>query len=124
MNPATSMTAKADSLPRPGRYVATDMTDDDLLAVLNEAADAAVAAVAASGDFTMVDATRGQHAADVAADEAAVAILLAAGLGVLSEESGRHHADRPITAVLDPLDGSTNAAHGLPWTATSICAVD
>jgi fructose-1,6-bisphosphatase/inositol monophosphatase family enzyme len=26
--------------------------------------------------------------------------------------------------VVDPLDGSTNAAHRLPWYATSLCAVD
>src|SRR5215212_3034277 len=100
------------------------MTDDDLLAVLHDAADAATAATAGSGDFGMVDARRGQHVVDVAADDAAVAILVAAGLSVLSEESGRHHADRPVTVVLDPLDGSTNASRGLPWYATSLCAVD
>src|ERR687889_208179 len=26
--------------------------------------------------------------------------------------------------VLDPVDGSTNASRGLPWFATSLCAVD
>ena len=26
--------------------------------------------------------------------------------------------------VVDPLDGSTNAARGIPWFATSLCAVD
>jgi fructose-1,6-bisphosphatase/inositol monophosphatase family enzyme len=100
------------------------MGDDDLLAVLHEAADAAVAATARSGDFAMVDEGRGQHVADVAADDAALAILVGAGLGVLSEESGRHHPDRDVTVVLDPLDGSTNASRGLPWYATSLCAVD
>jgi fructose-1,6-bisphosphatase/inositol monophosphatase family enzyme len=83
-----------------------------------------VAATTASADFAVLDAGRGQHAVDVAADAAAVPVLVAAGLGVLSEESGRHHADRAVTAVLDPLDGSTNASRGLPWFATSICAVD
>lgn len=100
------------------------MGDDPLLAVLHEAADAAVEATRASGDFALLDADRGQHAVDVAADTAAVAVLDAAGLGVLSEESGRHHPDRPVTVVLDPLDGSTNASRGLPWFATSLCAVD
>jgi myo-inositol-1(or 4)-monophosphatase len=100
------------------------MTDDDLLAVLHDAADAATTATAGSGDFAMVDEHRGQHVVDLAADEAAVAILVAAGLGVLSEESGRHHADRAVTVVLDPLDGSSNASRGLPWYATSLCAVD
>ena len=46
------------------------------------------------------------------------------GLGVLSEESGRHHPDRAITVVIDPVDGSTNASRGIPWFATSLCAVD
>jgi myo-inositol-1(or 4)-monophosphatase len=100
------------------------MTEDQLLAVLHEAASAAIEATTGSGDFAMVDAERGQHVVDVAADDAALAVLVGAGLGVLSEESGRHHAERPVTVVLDPLDGSSNAAHGLPWYATSVCAVD
>ena len=51
-------------------------------------------------------------------------MLLPGGVGVLSEESGRHDADRDIVVVVDPLDGSTNAAHGIPWYAMSLCAVD
>lgn len=100
------------------------MTEDRLLAVLHEAASAAVAATSGSGDFAMLDEGRGQHVADVAADTAALAVLDGAGLGVLSEESGRHHAERDVTVVLDPLDGSSNASRGLPWYATSLCAVD
>ena len=100
------------------------MTEDQLVAVLHEAATAAVDATARSGDFGMLDEGRGQHVVDVAADEAAVEILVASGLGVLSEESGRHHPDRAITVVLDPLDGSSNASRGVPWYATSLCAVD
>ncbi len=96
----------------------------DLLAVLHESATAAIRAVEASGDFGLVDTARGQHVADVAADAAAVEVLLDAGLGVLSEESGRHEPAREITAVVDPLDGSTNASRGLPWFAVSVCAVD
>ena len=30
----------------------------------------------------------------------------------------------PVTVVVDPLDGSTNASRGVPWFATSLCAVD
>jgi fructose-1,6-bisphosphatase/inositol monophosphatase family enzyme len=100
------------------------MTEDRLLAVLHEAASAALVATEGSGDFALVDAARGQHVADVAADAAAVEVLVGSGLGVLSEESGRHHPDRAVTAVLDPLDGSSNASRGLPWFATSVCAVD
>lgn len=100
------------------------MTEDHLLAVLHEAASAAIEATTGSGDFAMVDAGRGQHVVDIAADDAALAVLVGSGLGVLSEESGRHHEDRAVTVVLDPLDGSSNASRGLPWYATSLCAVD
>ena len=31
--------------------------------------------------------------------------------------------DGPFDLVLDPVDGSTNASRGLPWFATSLCAV-
>jgi ADP-ribose pyrophosphatase YjhB (NUDIX family) len=51
-------------------------------------------------------------------------VLEPAGVGVLSEESGRHWPDRDVTVVLDPLDGSTNASRGIPWFGTSLCAVD
>jgi fructose-1,6-bisphosphatase/inositol monophosphatase family enzyme len=61
---------------------------------------------------------------DLVADDAATAVLLGAGLGVLSEESGGQRLDRALVAVVDPVDGSTNAHRGLPWYATSICVVD
>ena len=54
----------------------------------------------------------------------AVEVLDDAGLGVMSEESGPHRLDRPLVVVIDPVDGSTNAARGIPWFATSLCAVD
>ena len=43
---------------------------------------------------------------------------------MLSEESGPTGLDRPVVVVIDPVDGSTNAARGIPWYATSLCAVD
>lgn len=66
----------------------------------------------------------GQYTIDVSADEIALDRLLDAGLGVLSEESGLSEQDREILAVVDPIDGSTNASAGLPWFATSLCALD
>jgi len=66
----------------------------------------------------------GQYRSDLVADDVAVSVLLDAGLGVLSEESGLHRADRELLAVVDPLDGSTNAARSIPWFATSICILD
>ncbi len=66
----------------------------------------------------------GQHGSDVAADDAALAVLDRAGVGVLSEESGLRRADHELLVIVDPLDGSTNASRGIPWFATSLAAVD
>lgn len=67
-----------------------------------------------------------QYTHDVVADDAVIQPLLDSGLRVLTEESGlvSDNADAEITVVVDPVDGSTNASHGLPWFATSFCAVD
>jgi fructose-1,6-bisphosphatase/inositol monophosphatase family enzyme len=100
------------------------MDDDDLLGVLHASADAVRLALDAVSDWGLADTVPGQHHSDLVADEAARAPLTAAGLGVLSEESGLHDADRDVVVVLDPLDGSSNASRGIPWYATSLCAVD
>lgn len=100
------------------------MNDHDLLPVLHAAADDVRAALGDVVDWGLADTVPGQYRSDLAADAVAVSALVGAGLGVLSEESGRHEADRDITVVVDPLDGSTNASRGIPWFATSFCAVD
>ena len=100
------------------------MTDDDLLAVLHDVADAVHAVLGDLEDWGESGAKAGQYHSDVAADRVAVERLLAAGLGVLSEETGLHDPDRPLVAVVDPVDGSTNASRRLPWFATSVCVVD
>lgn len=102
------------------------MDDADLLEILDRTKRAILDALAAVDDWqpTTGAVTHTQYAIDVAADEPAVEILTGAGLGVLSEESGLHHADREIVVVMDPVDGSTNASRGVPWFATSLCAVD
>lgn len=74
-------------------------------------------------DWVRVPDTPSQYRHDVVADAVAVPMLLDAGFGVLSEESGAHEPGRDVIAVLDPVDGSTNASIGLPWFATSIAAV-
>ena len=105
------------------------MTDEALLDLCRTAADAVGSALARTDRWGLVEGSRAQHHSDLAADEAALAVFAAAGLPVLSEESGVTGGvvDSGVTGlvvVLDPLDGSTNAAHGLPWYATSICVVD
>lgn len=66
----------------------------------------------------------GQYALDLEVDGPMVDALVASGLGVLSEEAGVIDAHRPLIAVIDPVDGSTNASRGVPWFATSIAVVD
>jgi myo-inositol-1(or 4)-monophosphatase len=98
--------------------------DDILLEVLHEAATAVRTALDALEDWGTADTLPGQYLSDLAADEAALAVLERAGLGAMSEESGLHDGDRDVIVVVDPVDGSTNASRGLPWYATSLCAVD
>jgi fructose-1,6-bisphosphatase/inositol monophosphatase family enzyme len=100
------------------------MHDDDLLAVLRDAAAAVRRALDDLDDWGLAGTRSGQYRSDLAADEACLAVLDDAGLGWLSEESGVDHADREVTVVVDPVDGSTNASRGIPWYATSLCAVD
>jgi myo-inositol-1(or 4)-monophosphatase len=40
--------------------------------------------------------------------------------GILAEESGRNATDSPCTWIVDPLDGTTNYAHGINLYAVSI----
>lgn len=100
------------------------MTPAELITVLGSTADAIAETLDGLDDWGPAGTRPGQYRSDLAADAVAVDRLLAAGLGVLSEESGRHAADRALTVVVDPLDGSTNASRGVPWYATSLCAVD
>lgn len=96
----------------------------DLLEVLRRTADAVADALADHGDWGPSGTKEGQYASDLAADAAALEVLGAAGLGVLSEESADHDLEAEVVVVVDPLDGSTNASRGIPWYATSLCAVD
>lgn len=109
---------------RPGtvRSVA-QWNDDGLLKLLGQCADAVAEALGGVTDWSLADASRGQYRADLVADAAALGVLDTAGVGVVSEESGRCRPDAAVTVVVDPLDGSTNASRGVPWFATSLCAV-
>ena len=101
------------------------MRDDDLLAVLRDTADAVGEAFRTGVDDYRAGGERDdQYALDLVTDAVAVERLTGAGLGVLSEESGRHHPDRELCVVVDPIDGSTNASRGIPWYATSLAVVD
>jgi fructose-1,6-bisphosphatase/inositol monophosphatase family enzyme len=100
------------------------VTEETLLAVLVEAAAAVNAALARLDEWGPAGTRPGQYRLDLAADAAALDVLRGAGLAVLSEESGMSGEPGRFLAVLDPVDGSTNAHLGLPWYSTSICVLD
>lgn len=96
---------------------------EDLLRLFGELTAEIQAAVATLEDRGLSGLRETQYRHDVVADEIVRRVLSGVGLRVLSEESGLT-GDGPITVVVDPVDGSTNASLGLPWYATSLCAVD
>ena len=100
------------------------MEDEALLALLTDAAAAVRLALDELEDWGPAGTRPGQYRLDLAADAAAVGVLTRAGLAVLSEESGLSGAPGGLLAVLDPVDGSTNAHLGLPIYSTSICVLD
>ncbi len=100
------------------------MEDDDLQGLLHDTAEAIGGALGGLADWSLAGTRDGQYRSDLVADAAGLAVLERAGVGVLSEESGRHRPDAELVVVMDPLDGSTNASRGVPWYATSLCAVD
>jgi len=101
--------------------------DVDILAFLHDVADAAADTLDEAADWSETGGHEGQYTGDVLVDDVVTDLLEAAGFAVLSEESGMGEWDRTggqLLAVVDPVDGSTNAAKGLPWYATSLCVVD
>jgi fructose-1,6-bisphosphatase/inositol monophosphatase family enzyme len=96
-----------------------------LLQVLDEAVRAVRIALNGLDDWGPAGTRPGQYRLDLAADAAALPILHGAGLAVLSEESGvTGDSSAALMAVIDPVDGSTNAHRGIPFYATSICVLD
>ncbi len=99
------------------------MDDTVLLELLHTTVDAVVEVFTGHDDWGLSGERDGQYGSDLVADEAAIGVLGNTGVGVLSEESGLREGSG-LVAVLDPLDGSTNASRPLPWFATSVCVVD
>lgn len=103
------------------------MTAEALLALFETCAASQRGALASLDIDTRRGATDrpGQYALDLVADAAILPLLHAAQLRVLSEESGwTGPDDATITVVLDPVDGSTNCARGIPYWSISLCALD
>lgn len=99
---------------------------DDVLSLLDDAADRAAAALNGNSDWSLVGrdhASQYQH--DLVADAAVLEVLSGSGVRILSEESGwSGHEDAPVTVIVDPVDGSTNASLGIPHWCVSLLAVD
>lgn len=120
------------TLGRVATHTSGDRTTSRLVDLLDRTAAAIAAALDGDRSTTAVDGASwrdrgsrpGQYRIDLVADAAALAVLRGAGVGVLSEESGFEDRGNGVVVVVDPVDGSTNASRGLPWYATSLCAVD
>lgn len=106
------------------------VADDDapsMLRLLGDVVDAVSASLRTQTDWGLAadGAHAAQYAHDRTADDAALAVLARAGVAVLSEESGDSGtAAGGVVVVVDPIDGSTNASHRLPWWSTALCAID
>jgi myo-inositol-1(or 4)-monophosphatase len=96
-----------------------------MLGVLDDAVQAIGQALDGLSDWGLAGTRPGQYHLDLAADGAALPILHGAGFAVLSEESGMTgESTSRFLAVIDPVDGSTNAHRKIPFYATSICVLD
>jgi fructose-1,6-bisphosphatase/inositol monophosphatase family enzyme len=96
----------------------------DTLALFGSIADAVGEGLRVVTDWGPSGQREGQYSADLIADQIVLAALADADLSVLSEESGLTIRGSADLVIVDPLDGSTNASHGVPWFATSLCLVD
>ncbi|MCH7790228.1 MAG: hypothetical protein IH940_12440 [Acidobacteria bacterium] len=94
--------------------------------LLERTADTVVSALSGLDDWGPAGTAKAsQYRSDIVADAAALEVLGLAGVDVMSEESALTRSPgSEITVVIDPLDGSTNAARRLPASAISLCALD
>ncbi len=100
------------------------MDDHSILATLNAAATAVKESLIGFSEKGYSGLRETQYKLDLVADAAACGVLLDAGIGVISEESGTTNGDAQLRCVVDPIDGSTNCDHGVPFFATSLCVLD
>lgn len=104
--------------------MSSSWSNESLLELFVDIAETVRRALDGITDWHLPGERKDQYGLDLTADDAALALLDKAGIGVLSEESGLRRADAGVVVVIDPVDGSTNASRGIPWFATSLCAVD
>ncbi len=99
------------------------MAPDEIASVLRTAATAVNEALRSFQGSGLSGQRHDQYALDLVADRAACDVLSTAGLSIFSEESG-HTGGGDLVAVVDPVDGSTNADRGIPFYCVSISVVD
>jgi fructose-1,6-bisphosphatase/inositol monophosphatase family enzyme len=102
------------------------LDERSVLSDLHDAVDSVFLALENHDDWGLSGKRPDQYLSDLVADAAIHESLKPLGYGILSEESEILTVENELfpTIVVDPLDGSTNASRGLPWFATSLCAVD
>ena len=103
----------------------------ELLNLVLSATDAVSRLLATLGNQknVMTGVREGQYSIDVATDNAIREVFGSVDIAVFSEESGFDEVAWPLSgdalvAIVDPLDGSTNADRGIPWYSTSIALID
>ena len=94
----------------------------DLLPTLRQCAHEIGEAVAGHRGKGFSGQRATQYHLDLVADEVALRVLGGAGFQVVSEESGTTGSGE-FTVVVDPIDGSTNCDHGIPFYATSLAVM-
>ena len=100
------------------------MNDAQLLELLGDAGKAVRQSLEGFSEKGYSGLRETQYKLDLVADAAACEVLLSGGLGVISEESGTTEGGRALRCVVDPIDGSTNCDHGVPFFSTSLCILD
>lgn len=103
------------------------MSPDELLRVFADAAGEVRAALEPirGEERRARTAKPGQYAIDLVADRVVLEHLKRLPVAIVSEESDIS-GDRssPLTVVVDPVDGSSNAARHIPYWSVSLCALD
>ncbi len=109
------------------RKVLGNRADEDIidgLALCYRATFAAGQIALNWSDWGGASGHEGQYIGDVVADDAAIEVLSEAGVSIYSEESGSNFIEGDLLAVVDPVDGSTNASRGIPLWCSSIALLD
>lgn len=102
----------------------TNVTDDDWLGVLRDAADRVGDALHVYDDRRRGGERPDQYGFDLATDAVVLEVVASTGAGTFSEESGLRPGRTDEVVIIDPVDGSTNASYRIPHYACSLAVRD